>query len=78
MWNNRPLLLRTLFHCVNFMFSGRDVDHLDFDIQKDMLRCKGSSDAASSSHSASPLLSGKCLLPPVIDHLISCWKEVIR
>jgi len=35
------------------------MDQLDFDIQKDMLRHRVPSDATSSSHSASPLLSGE-------------------
>ena len=44
-----------------FMCAGRDLNHLDFEIRKEPLHYnKLSSDATgSSSHSASPLLSGE-------------------
>ena len=53
-------IVLTVTYC---LFSGgREMDQLDFDIQKDMLRPRVPSDAASSSHSVSPLMSGENLV----------------
>jgi len=54
-------VLSSCFHYC-FMSSGHQAGQMDFDFQKGMLRRKVSSDAVSSSHSASPMLSGESCL----------------